>query len=342
MRKRAALMMATAVTLCVSSIRIEAQSNIQDVHASASTQAVQDIAGTRTVWKIDKIVLYIGLPGIKANTQGSLAVSSTKVMFIASSVGSTKPTVGLISYSRILSISSGEERIETGGKAGKIARVAANKAVPHSAGSLLGLVTQGQVDLLTIEYEDEIDAYHGAVFILPKGAAQNVISHLPPVPPKGTRPALPNVTCNSPFLHNHSVKISPIASSDSHIPKEYLVALYEQLYSQLRTYKGFDQVYRDGDTTRAASCSDYEVRLTVNTFRKGNAVLRTSAGMVGNVLGKTKIQYTLLVTNHLGRAVFRRNMKAKSTGDSESMDVSAKVAKSVLKVMKKQAGGTIT
>jgi hypothetical protein len=84
-----------------------------------------------------------------------------------------------------------------------------------------------------------------------------------------------------------TMKVSMITSSAVEFPKEYEVALYENLYNHLSRGTGLAGVYRDGDASRAASCPEYDLKLTVNVFHKGNAVLRTSAGLIGNVFGAT-------------------------------------------------------
>jgi hypothetical protein len=285
------------------------------------------------LWKSDNVEHFIGLSEIKAKAKGTLAVSPTHVVF------TTASGQAAIDRSKIISISTGDERVETGGKEGKLVRMAAGIAVPYGAGSLLGLVTQGQVDLLTIEFRDEHDAYHGAVFVLPKGTARGALEQF-------SVPALPSLAqmqpptfCDAASTQPKTMTVSTIASSDIDLPREYKVALYEQLYRHLAKSSGFKGVYRDGDSSPAASCPEYDLKLTVNTFRKGNAVLRSSVGSLGNLIASTKLKFHVVLTDSEGKPLLDQRLKAKAKGDSESLDLSATVAKSVMKKLKKQMAG---
>jgi hypothetical protein len=130
------------------------------------------------------------------------------------------------------------------------------------------------------------------------------------------------------------MKVFPIAGSGVELPTEYKVALYAQLFRRLSKDMDFDGIYRDGDTSNAASCPEYNLRLTVDTFRKGNAVLRASAGPVGNVLGATKLRFRVVLTDYERKSLLDENFKAKAKGDRESLDVAVKMAKNVTKKLK--------
>jgi hypothetical protein len=135
--------------------------------------------------------------------------------------------------------------VETGGKKGKIARLIVNQAAPYGTGMALGLVTQAQVDLLTIEFRDRNNAYHGVVFILPKGEADGALKQLSPKTPSNVEEQSP-IVCSSETFNPMTVKISTIASPEIELPDEYKVALYEQLFGRLRKDAVFKGVYRDG------------------------------------------------------------------------------------------------
>jgi hypothetical protein len=127
--------------------------------------------------------------------------------------------------------------------------------VPYGAGSLLGLATQGQVDLLTIEFRDEHHAYHGAVFVLPKGTAHRALRQLTPLPlgpPDENKSLTP---CDATSIKPRTLTVSAINSADIELPKEHKVALYEQLFSRLTNDPDFDSVDHDGDDSNPASCT---------------------------------------------------------------------------------------
>jgi hypothetical protein len=74
--------------------------------------------------------------------------------------------------------------------------------------------------------------------------------------------------------------------------------------------------------------------LKVAAFRKGNAVVRASAGMLGNAMGATKVKFRVVASDARGRTVVEKELKASAKGDGESLDVAVKVAKSVGKKVK--------
>jgi hypothetical protein len=298
---------------------------------AAAFGADEDSVSAPVLWRSESVVHFIGLPEIRAKARGSLAISRSGVEFVS------EGTREAIAVERILSVSSGEERVETGGKQGKIVRLVAGIAVPYGAGSLLGLVTQGQVDLLTIEFRDERGGYHGAVFVLPKGAAHGALEELSPrlnVRDGEDAGAAVPVDCEDRPGRTRAVRLLPIASAGAELPGEYRAALYEQLVRGLGKSAAFEGIYRDGDRSRAAACAGYTLQLKVEAFRKGNAVVRASAGMLGNAMGATKVKFRVVVSDARGKTVVEKELKASAKGDGESLDVAVKVAKSVGKKVK--------
>ncbi len=98
----------------------------------------------------------IGLPGVAANAEGDLSFSNKSLNF------TTKDSSTDIAKRRIIAVSSGDERVETGGTTGKIARM----VIPYGGGLALASVTHKKIGLLTIEFLDASGEYHGAVFAL--------------------------------------------------------------------------------------------------------------------------------------------------------------------------------
>jgi hypothetical protein len=115
------------------------------------------------VWKSDHARHLIGLIESKSNVDGILSISPKMIAFTAPS-GQT-----IIERARIFAISTGDLRMEKGGTMGRFGR----KVIPYGGGSVIAAVTHKQVDLLTVEFRDAHDAYHGAVFLLPKSEALN-------------------------------------------------------------------------------------------------------------------------------------------------------------------------
>jgi hypothetical protein len=94
---------------------------------------------------------------------GQLTLSDTDLQFTNVEYKAEIP------FTRMTSVSIGNERIETGGKTGRVART----VIPFGGGMALATVTQKSVDLLTIEYLDLKGGYHGVVFFVPKSSAGN-------------------------------------------------------------------------------------------------------------------------------------------------------------------------
>jgi hypothetical protein len=289
-------------------------------------------SGERTAavtWKSNHAMHWIGLPDVKAETRGVLVVSPTVVLF-TSAAGR-----GSIDRVAIISVSVGDERVETGGKDGRLVRLIAGVAVPYGAGSLLGLITQGQVDLLTIEFRDNDHAYHGAVFVLAKGEAARAREVLSPVKEPTPRNAI-HPACLPSLVKPMTLEVSAFSDSEAEIPGEYRAALYEQLVEQLRMDKGFSAVYRDGDESAAATCSQFTLTVTIQSFRKGNAVVRASSGMIGNMFAATKLSFHMALRDRDGRAVYEGDVKAAAKGDHDSLDVALKIAKQTVKKLNRQ------
>lgn len=290
-----------------------------------SSAVVVKAASNQFLWQSGNVTEFIGLPEVKAKTKGSLAISPTEIIFTAPSGQAS------IDRNRMISASSGDERIETGGKKGKVIRLIANNVAPYGSGGVLGLVTQRQIDLLTIEFRDKHDAYHGTVFVLPKGEADLALKQLAPTTSLLIEEQ-PRPICSSSTVTPKTIRVAPIGSSELYLPREYRVILYEQLLNRLRQDTGFENAYRDGDLL----CPEFNLAVEVKSFRKGNAMLRASAGFVGDVFGATILKLHVTLRDYQGEPLLDHNFRAMALGDSESLDVAAKIARSVDKKLRKR------
>ena len=109
-------------------------------------------------WHSNQATLLAGLSEVKAKTKGYLSLTPSALLF-TTPAGSTS-----VPRDEILTVTTGDVRVETGGTTGKITRA----LIPFGGGAVVATVTNKQVDLLTIEFRDEHNALHGAVFLLPK------------------------------------------------------------------------------------------------------------------------------------------------------------------------------
>jgi hypothetical protein len=277
--------------------------------------------------RLDRVRLVIGMPGLPPNLQGTLQITSKTLRF------NTPELSAGIERDTITKAAVGEEVVETGGTIGFIAR----KALPYSSGAALGAVTHKKVGLLSIEFRDSENKYHGVVFALkPKDIAgvEHELSGglIAQAPPEAARPA----ACLTDQVRKDTVRLAPIQMDDaSLLPEEYRVLVYEQLIKQLQGEKSLAAVYRDGDRDPAAQCAEFSLTLQVKMFKKGNPVLRASTGPLGAFLGTTSLSYHLTARTPDGIAVIDKDMKSSERKDTDSLNVAKMMSGSIAKNLKK-------
>ena len=132
--------------------------------ASAQTAATNASAGAA----IADVHHLVGWDNVKRNKKGKLAVQNGALQFDA---GKTEVKVPA---SSIEGIFSGAETTQALGAVGAIGKVAA----PYGGGRVLSLLLRTKIDILTVAYRDENGAYHGVIFSLPKGQAEQVRTQL--------------------------------------------------------------------------------------------------------------------------------------------------------------------
>jgi len=265
-----------------------------------------------------------GLMEVKPDVKGSLLVTPDMIVFSNGTVRASIPRV------RILNVFVGDQRTEPWGTTGKVVR----KVIPYGGGSALGAITNGQVDLLTVESLDEHDGYHGVVFTVPfqKAAAirdQLTATLVPPV----KRSAPP---CSEGGATPKSVLLAPIEVNGIELPDEYRILLYEQLYKQLKAHSPTDSFLRTGDLSSGPGCTELTMRVTVNGFKKGNRALRASTGPLGVFLGTTSLSFAINLQDVKDQTVFDAQMKKSDRSNSDSLGLADSIAKSVAKRMDKE------
>jgi hypothetical protein len=207
---------------------------------------------------------------------------------------------------RIEAVSLGDERYEPGGIIGAIAR----KAIPYEGGEALEVIQGKTVDILTVEYRDADDGYHGAVFVLPKKQAADIQRRLAasirPLP----KPIV--ASCEAERTPN-SVLVEPIKFTGVKLPAEYRVLLYERLMEELRQAPSSYVYFRAGNVSAGSECTAMILSVDVNAFKKGNAELRGCLLFIGI----TSIGYTVKLTDQSQRVLFEAHMKNKHYLDTE-------------------------
>jgi hypothetical protein len=270
------------------------------------------------------VVHVAGLMEVKPDVKGSLLVTPEAMVFSNGTISATIPR------GRILHVFVGDQRTEPWGTTGKVVR----KVIPYGGGAALGALTNGQVDLLTVESLDEHDGYHGAVFAVPFQRAAAIREQLTAtlVPPV-KRAAPP---CSEGGPTPRSVLLAPIAVSGIELPDEYRILLYEQLYKQLKAHNPSDSFLRTGDLSSGPGCTALTLRVTVKGFEKGNRALRASTGPLGMFLGTTSLSFDINLQDAQARTVFDAQMKKSDRTDSDSLGLANGIAKSVAKRMDKE------
>jgi hypothetical protein len=234
---------------------------------------------------------------------------------------------------RIEAVSLGDERYEPDGIIGAIAR----QAIPYEGGEALEVIQGKTVDILTVEYRDADDGYHGAVFVLPKKQAADIQRRLA----ASIRP-LPKpiaASCEAERTPN-SVLVEPIKSTEVELPAEYRVLLYERLMEQLRQAPSSYVYFRAGNVSAGSGCTAMILSVDVNAFKKGNAELRGLTGPLGMFIGTTSIGYTVKLTDQSQRVLFEAHMKDKHCLETQSLGLAQQVAGNVSKRLNKQMKST--
>jgi hypothetical protein len=277
-------------------------------------------AAPPTSWQSGSVVYVAGLADVKPGITGTLGITPDALTF------STKSSHGEIQLNRITGISTGQERVATGGMGAKIVR----KIPIFGIGAVTGAATNKSVDVLTVEYRDGRGGYHGAVFEVPKTRAANAQQQLLSV----TQPApveLPKDCDGS--IAPRTLVVLPIVATGINLPAEYRVLLYEQMVQALKRSSGNAVIIRVGDT--AAACAATRLQLSVTAFKKGNEAVRASTGPVGLFVGATSVKFQVDLDDLNGKELFSKALKESKHGDADSLNVTQDLAKSVVKRLEK-------
>jgi hypothetical protein len=307
--------------VCMSAIKAALLSLTMSASLGLSqNSAPPAISGSSAPWQSDSVVYVAGLADVRPESVGTLILTSTTLVF------STKGSQGEIPFSLITGVSTGQERVATGGTGAKVVR----KIPIFGIGAITGAATNKSVDLLTVEFRDIHGGYHGAVFEVPK--TQAAIAQQQLLSFTQSAPVNPPATCDGQILPN-TVLVSPIISAGIDLPAEYRVLLYEQMVEELKKSSGNAAVLRMGDVT--APCAAAKLRLSVTAFNKGNETVRASTGPVGLFIGATSVKFHVDLVAHDGAELFEKDLKESKHGDSDSLSVTHDLAKSVSKRLKK-------
>jgi hypothetical protein len=301
----------------------------------ASVVSVSTYAQTTTSTPTDRAAataadpqpaVFLAGPGdVKPGTRGALRLTAKDLYFESAAAHASVP------ISQIASVSKGDERAERGGTAGIVARLYDYQGTKE----VLGLAMQKKVDLLSLEYHDELGGLHGAVFVLPSDKAGDLQERLSA---KLLSPALPQaVPCSVDQVKPNSILLDPIEAKGIDVPAEYRLLLYERLLSELRSRLPEYKVYRADDSAAGPGCMSLSLEIDIAGFKKGNQVLRASTNLMGMFVGLTSISYQVHLRDSNGVEVgaLGKTLKQSSRGDKESLDLTHSIAKNVAKQISK-------
>jgi hypothetical protein len=291
--------------------------NMAVLHAQTAPQPADDAAAGASSFNQHSVIHVAGLEEVKANVSGDLTLSAAALTFSNRDVSTSIPR------ERIVNVFTGDQRTEPWGTTGKIAR----KVIPFGGGAALAVATNKKVDLLTVEYRDIHDAYHGVVFVLPVEKAavvrDTILANLtPPV-------EQPASSCAQPTPG--SVLVSPIQVSGVDLPAEYRILLYEQIIKELKTKRPEEKLFRVGDRSAGPGCAALSLDITVTGFKKGNRAVRASTGPLGLFLGTTSLSFDVSLKDVHDKTVLDAQIKKSNRTDSESLGLADNIAKNVAK-----------
>ncbi len=266
--------------------------------------------------------LLVGFHDMPIGAKGELAITPVNVTFTSSGV------TDRLRRGRISDVFIGDERVETGGVAGKVARI----AVPFGDGAALGTITQEQVGLLTINYRDDHDGLLSVVFQLPKEDAVEIENEMEL--DVISRPSIvPHRVCK---VHDTmaSLHMPPIQSIQGLVvAPEYQSLLYETLIELPVENFHVNRLFPDGH--QGAECAHYMLTLIVENFSKGSALTRASTGPAGLFVGVTKLAVRVELRDANGRLLLDKEVKASRRDDRESLSAASSAAGDIAKAVKK-------
>ena len=124
-------------------------------------------ASSQQISKAVKAVQLTGLPGIKENAKGILSVENGNLHFVHGKA------ISDLSASLIQDVVTGSDSQKAVGKTVGVISMAA----PYGGGRFLSLF-RSKIDTLTVEYRDADGAFHGAIFTMPVGTAEEIKKEL--------------------------------------------------------------------------------------------------------------------------------------------------------------------
>ena len=109
--------------------------------------------------------VIVGLQGIANNSSGDLSIQGDALVFARREGPVTQVPIRSIQYFSVT-----QEDKQVGGPTMALTRA----AVPFGGGRVIGMFSHKKYDFVTLEYLDSNGGFHGAIYQLNKGEAQNL------------------------------------------------------------------------------------------------------------------------------------------------------------------------
>ena len=284
---------------------------------AASAQVIPE--ANVALWRSTSAEHVYGFPDMKPHTKGTLTLSADALTFAG------KPGNISIPRSSLTAVSAGDQRVELWGVKGRILRA----VIPEGGGLVAATFMHHRVDLLTVEFSDVRGGSHGAVFLLPANEAALALQSFVQTPISPRKPS--EASCRNAPIEPKSVLVSAPDWDQAAVPAAYRALVYEHVIDRLQHAKDAGHVYRDGEGNGHAACPQYIVHISIAAFKQGSQVQRAFLGPAGMFVGTTQMTFETTLTDASGKLNLQEQVKATMRGESESTDVTDKVAKTLAK-----------
>ena len=267
----------------------------------------------------------LGFEGVHRSAGGELSIQDDAVQFQREGKAAEK-----VSLRSIQDVSVGKEDKQVGG----VPMMLGKSAVPFGGGRVVSLFSHKKYDSLTIEYVDSNGGFHGAIFRVPKGAAQifkdNFIAHGAHVGTAGDRAFLQNTGEQSPnVVQQWSVLVTKVDPGVTTLDPCFADAIYENLVKELSKSKQFKNVFRSGDRNATTGSGVLILKTLATKYSPGSETRRA----VTTVTGATKLNIQIQLLTEDGRVVLERDVQGNVRFYGDNLRSTGKVAHNAAKIL---------
>lgn len=265
-------------------------------------------------WTSSRAQHVYGLPHTHSGDRGVLRLDAKGLSFAGKSGNF------FVERHSIIALSAGNEQVELWGSKGRLLRM----LIPFSGGLAVAAITHHRVDELTVEFRDSGGGYHGAVFLLPPGEAEQALESSGQFADSHQKP--PRFDCEGQQVQAGSVLVQFSRQPQADVPAAYRALVYEHLVDRLRDLHGVRLVYREGQDIDHENCSRFKLQVVIAGFQPGSQILRASTGPIGMFLAPTELKMDATFSDNFTGQRTQEQFKSTVRDDSESRKVADKAA----------------